>query len=370
MGSSILETHSSRVLAIIPARGGSKGIPRKNLAELGGVPLIAWSIRVALETPSIDRVVVSTEDPEIAEIARSWGAEVPFLRPTDLAGDTSSVADAVGYTTKRIKEGGESWGILAVLFPTQPFRTPALLEQAIELCRTSAYEVRAVVPYYFNPGLWLAQKNGRWQHVYSEQAGEGYRCSGLVFACVEEQRPPAVTSPYDRLAFDANLLAQGDLRPFRPKAFLQVPDPVMALDIDYPLDLEHAREAVRKKRVPWHPVDGLNTSVPSRTHADAHPSFSWSCLASVRIFEDAAPQEDSSVSVRLDRILSPAGMRRLVDLTTPHSGKAVEICKEGIGACVRGVKDAPSLVLERSRLPVGWGKIFSRFGFANFFIRG
>ncbi|MBW1723549.1 MAG: hypothetical protein JRH13_15900, partial [Deltaproteobacteria bacterium] len=77
--------HKPEVLAIIPARGGSKGLPRKNIRDLCGKPLIAYSIEVALRAKLIDRVVVSTEDEEIAEISESFGAEVPFLRPKEMA---------------------------------------------------------------------------------------------------------------------------------------------------------------------------------------------------------------------------------------------------------------------------------------------
>ena len=78
---------ASEVLALIPARGGSKGIPRKNIREFAGAPLIAYSIAAGLRANTVTRVIVSTDDEEIAEVARAWGAEVPFLRPAELAND-------------------------------------------------------------------------------------------------------------------------------------------------------------------------------------------------------------------------------------------------------------------------------------------
>jgi len=88
-----------KVLAVIPARGGSKSIPRKNLVDVAGRPLIAWAIGAAREAKRLDRVIVSTEDEEIAETARKWGAEVPFVRPPELAtGD------------QRGEAGGGRWG--------------------------------------------------------------------------------------------------------------------------------------------------------------------------------------------------------------------------------------------------------------------
>jgi CMP-N-acetylneuraminic acid synthetase len=109
------------VLAIIPARGGSKGIPRKNIRLLAGRPLIAWTIDAALAADCLDRVVVSTDDPEIAEIAESCGAEVPFLRPAELATDATPGVDPVLHALSEIP--GFDWCVL--LQPTSPLRTPA-----------------------------------------------------------------------------------------------------------------------------------------------------------------------------------------------------------------------------------------------------
>jgi N-acylneuraminate cytidylyltransferase len=85
------------VLAIIPARGGSKGLPGKNIKELCGKPLIAWTIEQAKSCSDIDRIVVSTDDSEIAEIAKKYGAEVPFIRPAELASDTASTIDVIWF---------------------------------------------------------------------------------------------------------------------------------------------------------------------------------------------------------------------------------------------------------------------------------
>ena len=118
------------LIAIIPARGGSKGVPRKNVRLLGGKPLVAWSIEAALKSGVVDRVFVSTEDEEIADISRRWGAEVPFLRPAALAGDTSLVGDAISNMVDRLFKGGcPIWGYLT-LYPTSPFREKAMFQAA------------------------------------------------------------------------------------------------------------------------------------------------------------------------------------------------------------------------------------------------
>ena len=93
-----------KVLAIIPARGGSKGIPGKNLVDIGGKPLIAYSIQTAMASGWINRVVVSTEDDTIARISRQWGAEIPFKRPMSLAGDRALLGDAVNSTIDMLRD--------------------------------------------------------------------------------------------------------------------------------------------------------------------------------------------------------------------------------------------------------------------------
>ena len=93
------------ILALIPARGGSKGIPRKNLAPLGGRPLIAWTIEAARAVQGL-RVVVSTDDAEIAEVARGQGAEVPFMRPIELANDTASAIGVVEHVVASLDKTG------------------------------------------------------------------------------------------------------------------------------------------------------------------------------------------------------------------------------------------------------------------------
>ena len=109
------------VIAIIPARGGSKGIPRKNIVDLCGKPLIAYSILAARHAKYITRVIVSTEDKAIADVAKEWGAEVPFLRPSEMAEDDASVGDAISYTISRLVGHSES-RVYVIFFPTSPFR--------------------------------------------------------------------------------------------------------------------------------------------------------------------------------------------------------------------------------------------------------
>lgn len=120
------------MLAIIPARGGSKGLPGKNIRPLGGIPLICHSIKAALAATSISRVIVSTDEDEIASIAKGCGAEVPFIRPVDLATDKSMVMDAYLYMVDKVAdETTQPVESFVALLPTAPLRLPKDIDEAV-----------------------------------------------------------------------------------------------------------------------------------------------------------------------------------------------------------------------------------------------
>lgn len=121
-----------RILAVIPARGGSKGVPGKNLRPLAGKPLIAHSIEQALAADSITTVVVSTDDERIAEVAGVAGAQVPFLRPAELATDAAPTEPAMRHALEHMEALNGRYDAIMLLQPTSPLRLPGTLERAIE----------------------------------------------------------------------------------------------------------------------------------------------------------------------------------------------------------------------------------------------
>ncbi|MCK5044565.1 acylneuraminate cytidylyltransferase family protein [Candidatus Parcubacteria bacterium] len=123
----------SKIIAIIPARGGSKGLPKKNTRALAGKPLIAWSIEQALKSKYIDTLIVNTDSEEIAGIAKKYGAEVPFLRPKKLAQDKSSIYDVIFHTLDWFKKNGSEFDIVILLEPTSPLRKKDDIDNAIKL---------------------------------------------------------------------------------------------------------------------------------------------------------------------------------------------------------------------------------------------
>ncbi|WAC44799.1 acylneuraminate cytidylyltransferase family protein [Pseudomonas sp. SL4(2022)] len=119
-----------RILGLITARGGSKGIPRKNLVQVGDKPLIAWTIEAARNSELLDRLVLSTDDEEIAAVAHDFGCEVPFMRPPELAADVSGSAEVVLDCLKRLP----GYDYLVLLQPTSPLRAVEDIDGAIRTC--------------------------------------------------------------------------------------------------------------------------------------------------------------------------------------------------------------------------------------------
>lgn len=136
--------NGKRVLAIIPARGGSKGLPGKNIKDLRSKPLIAWSIEQAKSCSDIDRIVVSTDDEEIAKVAKKYSAEVPFIRPSELASDTASTIDVIFHAIDWFKKHEDYRPkYILLLQPTSPLRTVEDIERVIQTLKDK--NARAVV---------------------------------------------------------------------------------------------------------------------------------------------------------------------------------------------------------------------------------
>jgi len=157
---------NQEVLAIIPARGGSKGIPRKNIRLFAGHPLIAYSIAAARQSQSVTRVIVSTDDEEIARVAREYGAETPFMRPEELAQDQTLDLPVFQHALSWLEDQeGYRPDVVVQLRPTSPVRPPSLVDDAVKilLSHPEAHSVRGVVPAGQNPHkMWrIDPQNGQ-----------------------------------------------------------------------------------------------------------------------------------------------------------------------------------------------------------------
>ncbi len=128
---------SNNAVAIIPARGGSKRIPRKNIKDFHGKPLIAYSIEVALKSKLFDKVIVSTDDEEIAKIAMQYGAVIPFLRPKELSDDFTGTGAVVEHTMNYLKQQGENYDFICTIYATAPFLDKKYLIEGFEKLKNS-----------------------------------------------------------------------------------------------------------------------------------------------------------------------------------------------------------------------------------------
>lgn len=182
-------------LAIIPARGGSKGIPGKNLKEIGGQTLVARAVETARSTGLFARIVVSTDDPAIAVEGQRAGADVPYLRPVELALDTANILDVVRHLLSAIRSAGEpSYDIVALLEPTSPARTSGIvIETVMAACSEGADAALTVneVPLRYHPRKQLERDaSGFAVHVHPEgastinrqQLGPSFVRNGMCYA--------------------------------------------------------------------------------------------------------------------------------------------------------------------------------------------
>jgi N-acylneuraminate cytidylyltransferase len=148
-------------VAIIPARGGSKRIPRKNIRDFLGKPIIAYSIEVALKSGLFEEVMVSTDDDEIAKVAKKIGAKIPFMRSKDTADDFATLADVVDEVKEGYQNKGKTFDNICCILPTAPFVTVSLLEKGFSLLTESDVDsVRPIVRFSYPIQRAVKQENG------------------------------------------------------------------------------------------------------------------------------------------------------------------------------------------------------------------
>lgn len=158
-------------IAIITARGGSKRIPKKNIKEFCGKPIIAYSIEAALKSGCFDTVMVSTDSEEIAAISKIYGAEVPFLRSEETSNDYATTADVLNEVIEKYKENGVNYGIMCCIYPTAPFVTAEKLQRAVNfLLDSDADSLMPVVAFSFPPQRGNIIRNGKLEYKYPEYA--------------------------------------------------------------------------------------------------------------------------------------------------------------------------------------------------------
>ncbi len=229
------------ILAIIPARGNSKSIPRKNIREFAGFPLIAFSIAAARQARSVTRVIVSTDDPEIAKVSRQYGAEVPFMRPVEIAEDATLDLPVYEHALHWLAEHEKYFPDAVIqLRPTSPIRPVDMVDKAVEILlnHTEADSVRGVIPSGQNPfKMWKIDSAGIMQPLL---------------------KADGIKEPYNapRQDLPPTYWQTGHIDAIRPRAILEkssmsgdvvLPlfiDPIYSVDIDTMLDWQRAEKTV------------------------------------------------------------------------------------------------------------------------------
>lgn len=232
-------------IAIITARGGSKRIPGKNVKEFMGKPMLTYAIEAALESGIFREVMVSTDDEDIAQIARGAGAAVPFMRSEAASGDFATTDDVLMEVLETYEKRGELFDYMACIYPTAPFVTAGKLQEAMELLiEKDASGVMPVVRFSFPPQRGMAIREGKLAYCYPENAMKRsqdlepmYHDSGQ-FYCYHVERYRA---------------CRGDL----PDGYLPIIVPETEVqDIDNPSDWELAEMKYRMMRKACERVDG------------------------------------------------------------------------------------------------------------------
>ena len=228
----------SEVVAIIPARGGSKGVPRKNVRRVGGIPLVGRAVAAALAAERVDRVVVSTDDDEIAAVAEEWGAQV-VRRPAEIAGDTASSESALLHVLDALEGDGVDVGVIAFLQATSPFIDPRALDDGIRLVSEGEFDsvFAAIETYGF---LWRRDADGTADGLNHDPGLRPRR----------QDREPHYLETGAFYAMDAAGFRSAAHRFFGRVGVVEV-DESTAIEIDTAAELEIARAIAPLARTPW-----------------------------------------------------------------------------------------------------------------------
>ncbi|MDW7671639.1 MAG: acylneuraminate cytidylyltransferase family protein [Bacillota bacterium] len=230
---------NARVVALIPARGGSKSVKNKNIKLLGGKPLLAWSIDAAANTPEIDSILVSTEDPTIKAVAREYGAE-PIDRPRHLAQDDSLVIDTVRQVIAHLDSQNNHYDMMVLLEPTCPFRSSQDISDCLKMivdkdqaCDSVATFVEAAVnphrTWKIREGVPSVFIEGAVPWLPRQQLPAAYQLNGAVYA------------------FKTSRLSETDISLLTGKCGAVIMPPERSVDIDTYLDFELAEIIINKK---------------------------------------------------------------------------------------------------------------------------
>jgi len=232
------------IVALIPARSGSKRVPDKNIRSLAGHPVIAYTISAALQSNIFESVIVSTDSDQYADIARYYGAEVPFLRPSEFAGDVSPDIEWVEYTLERLRGEGRAYDCFSILRPTNPFRQTETIRRAWNefLSEQGVDSLRAVEKCKQHPGkMWVVRGNRMMPLLPlspPEQPWHSSQYQSLPEVFVQNA---SLEIAWSCVAFEDHTIAGSVLMPFFTRGY-------EGFDVNQPYDWQLAEELVRSNQ--------------------------------------------------------------------------------------------------------------------------
>ncbi len=231
---------TGQVICVIPARGGSRRFPRKNITLLAGRPLLSYAIEAARQAPSVDGVYVSTEDEEIAGIAKQWGALVPYRRPDSLAGDHVTADEAVAHLIRHLMDSqGLDIAIVVLIQPTSPFIKTAHIDSAVDLLRSEpdldSVATMAELEHRGHPyNLSLVAADGRWEFLFAEERAQSK---------TRQAKPKAQKFANVFAATAQTMLRHGRFGTCKGSVLI---DPIYAWDIDHAWELAMAEAMIER----------------------------------------------------------------------------------------------------------------------------
>ncbi|MBE2270366.1 MAG: acylneuraminate cytidylyltransferase family protein [Anaerolinea sp.] len=233
---------SSSIIALIPARAGSKRVKSKNIRALGGHPMIAYTIAAAQDSGIFDAIMVSTDSEYIADIARHYGAEVPFLRPPEYAGDTSPDIEWLTYTLSRLRDEGRAYDCFSLLRPTSPFRQAETIRRAwAQFCAAGNVDsLRAVEKCGEHPGkMWVIRGDRMTPLLLNPRGGVPWHSTPYQALPEVYVQNASLEIAWTRVVLEGGSIAGDILTPFVSEGY-------EGFDINQPMDWWLAEELVRR----------------------------------------------------------------------------------------------------------------------------
>ena len=229
------------IVALIPARAGSKRVPGKNIRPLAGHPLIAYSIAAALDSGIFAAVIVSTDAEQYLDVAKHYGAESPYLRPSEISGDLSPDIEWISYTLERLRDDGRTFDCFSILRPTSPFRQPATIARAWKnfLAEEGVDSLRAVEKCQQHPGkMWVVRGNRMIPLMPLSPAGQPWHSSQYQSLPEVYVQNASLEIAWSRVVFDGRTIAGNVQMPFFTEG-------LEGFDVNHPDDWHRAEEIAR-----------------------------------------------------------------------------------------------------------------------------